>query len=126
MGGVASVACDGVADVDLDMEFIWNMFLWLRIYLCSSFILNPYQEQACTGEDLHMQISTKWYQQSNTVGGWSCAESGQKTTAGEAGHRMSGGKGGSVPISKLCKDNQRILEPEWSMSEVGNPPPRNL
>ena len=32
-----------------------------------------------------------------------------KTTAGEAGHRTSGGKGGSGPISKLRNNKRWIL-----------------
>ena len=39
---------------------------------------------------------------------------------------MTGGDGGEGPISKLRKNKQRRLGPEWSMSEVGIPPPHNL
>ena len=38
---------------------------------------------------------------------------------------MTGGEGGTVPIS-VCNNKRQSLGPEWSMSEVGNPPPHNL
>ena len=38
---------------------------------------------------------------------------------------MEGGEGGADPISKLRKNKRPSLGPEWSMSEVGTPPPHN-
>ena len=32
------------------------------------------------------------------------------------------GRGGLISV---CNNKQRILDPEWSMSEVGTPPPHN-
>ena len=46
-------------------------------------------------------------------------------TAWEEGHRKAGEEGGEVPTSKLCNNKQRGLGPEWSMYEVGTPPPHN-
>ena len=43
----------------------------------------------------------------------------------EAEHQTSGGEGGVGPISKLRNNKRRILGLEWSMSEVGTPPPHN-
>ena len=37
---------------------------------------------------------------------------------------MAGGEGGVGPIS-VRNNKQRSLGPEWSMSEVGTPPPHN-
>ena len=51
-------------------------------------------------------------------------EAGQKKTAGETGHRMTGGEGGAGPIS-VRNNNRWSLGPEWSMYDVGNPPPHN-
>ena len=51
-------------------------------------------------------------------------EEGRKKTAGEMGHRMTGGEGGAGPII-ICKNKQRSLGTEWSMSEVGTPQPHN-
>ena len=43
---------------------------------------------------------------------------------GKAGNLMVVGEGGEVPIS--VHNNKRwSLGPEWSMSEVGTPPPHN-
>ena len=42
-----------------------------------------------------------------------------KTTAGEAGHNMTGGEVGASPISKLRNNKRRSLGLEWSMSKVG-------
>ena len=58
------------------------------------------------------------------VGGWSCVESGRKNTAGEAWHCMAGGESWEGPIS-VHNNKRRSLGPEWSMSEVGTPPPHN-
>ena len=51
-------------------------------------------------------------------------EAGRKTTAGDSGHRTAGGEGGASPIS-IHKNKRHSLGPEWSMSEVGTPPPHN-
>ena len=45
--------------------------------------------------------------------------------AGEAGHQTVGGEVRAGPIIKLRKNRRRSLGPEWSMSEVGTPPPHN-
>ena len=50
----------------------------------------------------------------------------RKTTAGEEGYRMAGGEGGAVPIITLHNNRRRSLGLEWSMCEVGTPPPHNL
>ena len=59
------------------------------------------------------------------VGGLSYAEAGRKTTAGGLGHRTAGGEGGAGTISKLRNNKRRGLGPEWSIYEIGNPPPHN-
>ena len=38
---------------------------------------------------------------------------------------MTGIEGGKGPISKLRNNKKRRLGLEWSMSEVGTPPPHN-
>ena len=58
------------------------------------------------------------------VGGWSCAEAGQKNTAGYAGHHMTVGEIG-VGLISVNNNKWRILGPEWSTYEVGTPPPHN-
>ena len=45
---------------------------------------------------------------------------------GEARHWTEGGEGGAGQIIKVCNNKGRILGLEWSMSEVGTPPPNNL
>ena len=35
-------------------------------------------------------------------------------------------EGGAGPINKLRNNKRRSLGPEWSMYEVGTPPPHNL
>ena len=67
------------------------------------------------------------------VGGWYCGGGGsgggggrQKTTTRGVGHRTAGREGGLGPIRKIRNDKRRSLGMEWSMSEVGNPPPHNL
>ena len=46
--------------------------------------------------------------------------------AEEAGHSTEGGEGGAGTIRKLCNNKRRSLGPEWSMYDVGNPPPHYL
>ena len=45
--------------------------------------------------------------------------------AGEEGHWTSVEEGGEGPIIKIRNNNKRSLGPEWSMSEVGTPPPHD-
>ena len=52
-------------------------------------------------------------------------DSGRKMMDGEVVHRTAGGEGGADPISKLCTNNRQSLGLEWSMYEVGTPPPHN-
>ena len=47
-------------------------------------------------------------------------------TAGGAGHRTSGGEGGTVSIINLHNNKRQSLGPERSMSEVVTPPHHNL
>ena len=56
------------------------------------------------------------------VGGRSFAEAGWKKLSGEAGYGMSGGEVWAGPIS-VRNNKRRFLGSEWSMSEVGTPPP---
>ena len=51
-------------------------------------------------------------------------EAGWKKTTEETGHSMTGGEDGAVQIS-VCNNKRRSLGLEWSMSEVGTPPPHN-
>ena len=44
---------------------------------------------------------------------------------GEMGHQMAGVEGWDCPIISRNNKQQR-LGPEWSMSEVGTPPPHDL
>ena len=46
-------------------------------------------------------------------------------TAGEEGRWMAGGEDGEGTTSKLRNNKQRSLGLEWSMSEVGTPPPHS-
>ena len=41
-------------------------------------------------------------------------------------NRTAGREVGVGSISKLCGNKQKILDPEWSMSEVVTSPPHNL
>ena len=43
----------------------------------------------------------------------------------DTGHRTAGGEGGECSISKLLNNTGRSLVLEWSISEVGTPPPHN-
>ena len=52
-------------------------------------------------------------------------ELGRKKTDGDVGRCLSGRKGGEGPIVVRNNKLQR-LGPEWSISEVGTPPPHNL
>ena len=45
---------------------------------------------------------------------------------GEEVNQMVRVESGAGPISKLHNNKQRSLGPEWSMSEVGTPPPHNM
>ena len=74
-----------------------------------------------------------WYAGTETgdaqVSRLSCGGGGggrTKKTVGGVEFRAEGGEGGVVSISKLRNNKQQSLGPEWSMSEVGTPPPHNL
>ena len=49
----------------------------------------------------------------------------RKMTAGEARIRTTGGESGAGPISKLHNNKRHIQGTDWSISEVGTPPPYN-
>ena len=51
---------------------------------------------------------------------------GETQMKGAAVYQAEGGEGEAVTIRKLRNNKRRILGLEWSMSEVGTPPPHNL
>ena len=63
------------------------------------------------------------------VGGQSCGGGGggrRNMSAGEAVHWTEKVEGRAGLMSKLRNNKQWSLGPEWSMYEVGTPPPHNL
>ena len=50
-----------------------------------------------------------------------------RTVEDNGGHsKWDGRRGGRGGLLRARTNKRRILGPEWSMSEVGNPPPHNL